>query len=186
MNYAKKGFEKLSQQERDEVISDLIYAFVNCKTVGEVSLFLQDILTRSELQLLSRRLRIAKLLLEGKTYDYIVGSLHVSHTTLAKVALWLADKGDGFRNIIKTLPKKEEIKDPLSSDFRYFKRRHGMYFWPEIVLEEIVNNANKRQKKRLQKAVASLDKTLIKKNKLHRELEKLLNSNPSSKYSSTT
>ncbi|MBI2032013.1 MAG: hypothetical protein HYT09_00025 [Candidatus Levybacteria bacterium] len=174
MNYTKKGFEKLSQQEKNEVISDLIYAFVNCKTVREAALFLQDILTRSELQLLSRRLRIAKLLLEGKTYESIEKSLHVSHTTVAKVAIWLADKGDGFRNIIKTLPKNKDSKDPLSYDFRNFKRRHAMYFWPELIIEEIIKNANKKQKERLRKSVASLDKSLIEKNKLHRELEKLL------------
>src|SRR3989338_2876052 len=102
-----KRIEKLSTKEQGELIFDLVNAIVSAKSVGEAALFLQDLLTKSEMKILAKRLRIAKLLIDGITYEQIKESLHVSHGTIAKIAAWLAERGDGFRKIIEKLPKNK-------------------------------------------------------------------------------
>lgn len=171
-----KGLHKLSKSERESIILELIEAFVSCKTIEEAAMFTQDLLTESELSFISRRLRIAKLLLRDKTYEEIQDSLYVSQTTIAKIAFWLNHRGEGFRNIIKKLPK-EPVKnyDPLTqSPWASLKRQYPMYFLPEIIIEQIVKMASKKQRERLSKVVLEVDSSMKEKSQLHRELEKLL------------
>ena len=64
-----KRLEKLSKTEQEELLLDLLQAFQIIKTLDEVALFVQDLLTRAEVKRLSKRLRIAKLLIDGYTYE---------------------------------------------------------------------------------------------------------------------
>ncbi|MEK7534267.1 MAG: hypothetical protein AAB600_02910, partial [Patescibacteria group bacterium] len=113
----------------------------------------------------------AKLLLSGMTYEEIEKNLHTSHTTVAKIAAWLAERGDGFRKIIEKLPKyKDEEKWFERSEWDSFKRRYSLYFWPELLLEEIVKNANQKQKERIRSVLERLEE----KSELHKNIEKLL------------
>lgn len=171
-----KGLHKLSKPERESIVLELIEAFVNCKTIEEAAMFTQDLLTESELSFISRRLRIAKLLLQNRTYNEIQDSLHVSQTTIAKIAFWLNHRGEGFRSIIKKLPSKlVKSSDPLmQSPWASLKRQYPAYFLPEIIIEQIVKMANKKQRERLSKIVFEVDSSMKAKSQLHRELEKLL------------
>jgi len=166
-----KRIEKLSRKEQEELVMDLVNALVQAQTLSDVALFLQDLLTKSEMKILAKRLRIAKLLLAGMTYQQVETGLHVSHGTVAKIAAWLAERGDGFRKIIEKLPKeKQEEKWFERSEWDKFKRRYSLYFWPELLLEEIVKNANEKQKERIR---AVLDR-LEEKSELHKKIERLL------------
>lgn len=171
-----KGLHKLSRLEKESIILELIEAFVNCKTIEEAAMFTQDLLTESELSFISRRLRIAKLLLQNKTYEDIQDSLHVSQTTIAKIAFWLNYRGEGFRNIIKKLPNKiVKNYDPLmQSPWTSLKRQYPSYFLPEIIIEQIVKMANKKQRERLSRVVSEVGNSVKAKSQLHRELERLL------------
>ena len=171
-----RGLNKLSKSERESIILELIEAFVNCKTIKEAAMFTQDLLTESELSFISRRLRIAKLLLQDKTYEEIQDLLHVSQTTIAKIAFWLNHRGEGFRNIIRKLPNKVvETYDPLmQSPWASLKRQYPAYFLPEIIIEQITKMANKKQRERLSKVVLEVDNSVREKSQLHRELERLL------------
>ncbi len=173
-----RGLHKLSKSERENIVLELIQSFVNCKTIEEAAVFTQDLLTESELSFISRRLRIAKLLLQDRTYKEIQDSLHVSQTTIAKIAFWLNHRGEGFRATIKKLPRgRVENHDPLmQSPWSSLKRQYPIYFLPEIIIEQIVKTANKKQKERLSKVVFELDSSMKAKSQLHRELEKLLRS----------
>ncbi|OGH19698.1 MAG: hypothetical protein A3D74_00380 [Candidatus Levybacteria bacterium RIFCSPHIGHO2_02_FULL_37_13] len=149
----------------------MVHALVQTQTIGEAALFVQDLLTKSEMKMLGKRLRIAKLLLSGMTYKEIQNNLHSSHTTVAKIAAWLAERGDGFRKIIEKLPKeKHEERWFERSEWDSFKRRYSLYFWPELLLEEIVKNANQRQKDRIKSVLERLEEKSV----LHKNIEKLL------------
>lgn len=166
-----KRLEKLSKQEQESLVFDLINALVQTKNVTETALFLQDLLTKTEMKVLAKRLRIAKLLLSGMTYQEIVDMLHVSHATIAKIAVWLSERGDGFRNIIKKLPEQKKLKSWADmSDWDHFKRRYSLYFWPELLLEEIVKQANKKQKDRIKSVLERLEE----KSELHKKIEHML------------
>jgi len=166
----EKRLDKLTKKEHEDMTLDLVNAIVGAKSIIDSALFLQDLLTKSEMKMLAKRLRIAKLLLAGSTYENIEMQLHASHSTVAKIAAWLSEKGDGFRAIIEKLPKQEEIKSPELSEWDSLKRKHSLYFWPELLLEEIVKSANDRQKQRIKDVLDSLER----KSQLHKNLEKLL------------
>lgn len=166
-----KRIEKLSKKEQDGLILDLVNAVVSAKSLKDAALFLQDLLTKSEMKILAKRLRIAKLLIAGKDYRDIEQNLHVGHTTIAKIAAWLSERGEGFRKIIGSLPKQtntnswEEI-----SDRDNFKRRYSLYFWPELLLEQIIKSARQKQKERIKNVLDRLEE----KSELHEKIEKAL------------
>lgn len=163
--------DKLSREEHEGLVLDLVNAIVGAKSVIDAALFLQDLLTKSEMKVLSKRLRIAKLLIQGMDYREIENSLHVSHSTIAKIAAWLSERGEGFRRIINSLPKQfNETSWKEISEWDNFKRRYSLYFWPEILLEEIIKGANNRQKDRIKGVLERLEE----KSELHRKIEKLL------------
>jgi len=168
-----KKIEKLSKSEQEGLVLDLINAFSLTGTLNDSALFLEDLLTKAEIKILSRRLRIAKLLLDGMTYRDIEKDLHVGHGTVAKIAIWLAERGDGFRKIVEKLPKKQDEKEWFErSEWDSFKRRYSLYFWPELLLEEIVRNANQREKERIKSVLERLEE----KSDLHKKIDKLLRS----------
>lgn len=84
---------------------DLVNAFRFVKSPLDTIELLEDLLSGKEIKNLSKRLRIAKLLLSDHTYQEIVFQLHCSFATVAKVNAWLLQGGKGFRNVIKQLPK---------------------------------------------------------------------------------
>lgn len=168
-----RRLDKLTKSEQEDLFVDLVNALVQTQNVSEAALFLQDLLTKKEAQNLSKRLRIAKLLIAGMTYEEIEKDIHVSHGTVAKIAIWLEERGDGFRKIIEKLPKREIEKEKTwvdLSDWDKFKRRHALYFWPDLLLEKIIESASRKQKDQFKKVLERLDE----KNELHRRIEKLL------------
>lgn len=167
----EKRLDKLTKKDYEDLITDLVNAIVGAKSVGDAALFLQDLLTKSEMKMLAKRLRIAKLLLAGMTYREIEKQLHVGHSTVAKIGIWLSEKGDGLRKIIKNLPQQKDIKSWQEySDWDRIKRRYSLYFWPELLLEEVIKSANNRQKQRIKDVLNGLER----KSELHKNLDKLL------------
>jgi TrpR-related protein YerC/YecD len=165
-----KRLDKLTKKDREELLTDLVSAIVGARSIGDAALFLQDLLTKAEIKMLSKRLRVAKLLLAGMTYKEIEKQLYVSHSTVAKIGIWLSERGDGFRKVVERLPKERQGKTLENSEWDTIKRRYSLYFWPELLLEEIIKSANNRQKQRIKDVLDSLEK----KSRLHKSLEKLI------------
>ena len=90
--------------------------------------------------------------------------------TIAKVQLWLQVHGEGFKTVLERTAHKHQPSKTEKSPWQSVKKKYPKYFWPQLLLEEIVNGANKREKERLLKIVDSLkDKT-----KLSKDLLKIL------------
>lgn len=127
-----------------DYVFDLVNAFKSIKSEGEAILFLQDILTASEIKNLSIRLRIARLLLADKTQREICMELHVSIATVSKVNRWLTEKGEGFKRIIQKLPIKYRIPPKLP-------KGPIEYHLPELLLTSaeflVADNQNKKMRK---------------------------------------
>lgn len=104
-----RRWEKLSKSEQADLLFDLLNALVILKTLPEMASFLTDLLTSDEVKFISKRLRIAKLLLSGWKYRDIELKLKVSQSTVAKVATWIKEKGSGFRCVISKLPQRRSI-----------------------------------------------------------------------------
>ena len=160
---------KLTKKESEDLILRFCQALTQIKKPEEAVKFITDLLSKSEAEMLAKRLKIAELLLEGETYQDIREALKVSHTTVARVSEWLKIQGEGYRLIVERTKKLAKI-EPQKPRLVGMKRLYPQYYWPEILLQEIVYSASKRQKQRLQKILDSLGE----KTKLYKQLSRLI------------
>jgi uncharacterized protein YerC len=80
--------------------------------------FINDLLTPMEKVMLSKRLAIALLIIDGNyTYEEIHRRLRVSRGTISKIAMTLALQGDGFRKQINKISRKKEMKNSIEELF---------------------------------------------------------------------
>lgn len=103
-----KRLEKLSPSDQEDLVFDLVNAFSIMKSPIDSAVLLQDLLTENEIRNLSKRLRIAKLILSGKTQDEITRDLHCSFGTVVKISTWLNHGGEGFKKVIRMLPERKK------------------------------------------------------------------------------
>ncbi|MEK7521677.1 MAG: Trp family transcriptional regulator [Patescibacteria group bacterium] len=100
---------KLSIKEQEDFVFDLINAFAHANTPTHSARLLHDLLTENEISNLAKRLRIAKLLLKGKTQEEVVDLTHSSFATVTKVNMWFDNAGDGLKHVISRLPKRRTV-----------------------------------------------------------------------------
>ncbi|MBI4057876.1 hypothetical protein HY405_00980 [Candidatus Microgenomates bacterium] len=148
-----RGSSKLTSHKRKELILDLCRALSVLRSPQEVADALTDLLTPKEIETIAKRLQIAEYLVKGNDYGYIRSQLRVGYSTIARVNTWLNLAGEGFKIMLSR--KKESPKIP-SDDERYdpyswynIKRRYSMYFWPQLLIEEFIKGADRREKKKI-------------------------------------
>jgi len=160
---------KLTKQERTRLILRFCQALSKIKNPEEAAAFVTDLLSESESEMLAKRLEIAEKLIAGDSYDKICENLKTSHGTVARVCEWLKLSGSGYRTIIERLEKTPEIKYGKMK-LSAMERKYPAYYWPQILLKQIVANASKRQKEQLEKTLSQFST----KTQLYRELSDLL------------
>ncbi len=84
-----------------KMIKELCEAFIKLETVEETEKFLEDLCTIKELESMAQRLRAAKMLLDGKTYNEIVDETEISSATLARVSKCVRYGDGGYKSIIE-------------------------------------------------------------------------------------
>lgn len=176
---AKFHPSKLSEKERECLFIELCYVLSRTVNIKEAAELLKDLLTEQEIEMIGKRLSIADLLLDGLTYSEIQRALKVSNTTIARVHEWIKVSGNGLRLAKEKLKKYKEkerkiLKATSSlSSWEKMKRQYPMYFWPQLVLEEIIKNANKKQKEKIRNILRQSKQ----KSKLYMQLDKILEKN---------
>jgi uncharacterized protein YerC len=161
---------KLNKKQQEELFIRFAKSLALLHGPMEIAQFLKDLLSEVEVLMFARRLQIAELLIAGETYLEISRHMKVSKGTIARVQTWLDLYGEGYRTVIGRLSKHDKPGRVPDDSFARVKRRYPAYFWPQLLLEEIVKSANKREKQRLQKVVSQLKE----KTQLSKQLEKLL------------
>lgn len=78
----------------------LVDAFLSCRTPEAMADFLRDVGTLSELQALSERLEVARLLGTGMSYREISQKTGASTTTVTRVAQFLENGCGGYRAVL--------------------------------------------------------------------------------------
>ncbi len=165
------NIHKLSKTEQDELFIGFVESLSRIRSSVEAANFVKDLLSESEVLMLARRLQVADLLLQGLTYEQIRKVIKVSFATIAKVQTWLRLYGEGYRTILARA-KKQINKEENHASFSWpqVKKKYPMYFWPQLLLEEIVKNANYREKKKLLRVAEELRG----KTKIARQLKRIL------------
>ncbi|HCP08799.1 MAG TPA: hypothetical protein DIT25_03320 [Candidatus Moranbacteria bacterium] len=97
----KVKYHQLSENEKKKYLGEFYSMVSLLKSREEVKNFFKDLLTLSEIVMISRRIQIAKMLLGGMTHDEIRRRLKVGFTTIAQVERWLSSGFGGYKNIIE-------------------------------------------------------------------------------------
>ncbi len=163
---------RMSQREIDKLFIDFAKALASVRNSVEAANLIKDLLTEQEVVIFARRLQIARLLEQGYTYGQIHRVMRVGNSTVAKVHAWMDLSGGGFKMVIKRTQSSESseaVNYDSASRFSH-KRKYPMYYWPELLLQEIVKSANKKEKERLLGVIEGLRK----KTRISRELTKIL------------
>src|SRR5690625_1492735 len=90
---------------RGEQLDQLFDAILSLETREECYKFFDDVATMNEIQSLSQRLQVAKMLHEGSTYNEIEDETNVSTATISRVRRCLDFGSGGYRTVLKRLKK---------------------------------------------------------------------------------
>lgn len=97
------------QKQVEERILDLFWTSLSTLSTKEkAALFLNDLLTPTEILMLSKRLTIAFMLIKGYEYTSINERLKVSDSTIWNVKLNLIHKGKTYKSVIEHIMNREK------------------------------------------------------------------------------
>jgi uncharacterized protein YerC len=88
---AKVDYRAVEPAKRREMMEQLATVFATLRNKDSIRFLLERLLTESEAVMITRRLRIAELLVGGLTYDQIKRKLRVGTSTIRDVDGWLTD-----------------------------------------------------------------------------------------------
>jgi TrpR-related protein YerC/YecD len=133
---------------------DEFYSIVTLlESKEEVKNFFKDLLSVSEALMLGRRIKIAKLLIEGSSYQTITSEIGASHATIAGVQRWLDAGFGGYLKAIGNLNKKLQEKEAeyarkYNNPWGELKRKYPTYFALSGFFEQLSKWAEEREKKK--------------------------------------
>lgn len=84
-------------------IDNLCKALLTLKTHEECKVFLSDICTIQELEVIAQRLEVAERLIDGESYVDINKNLGASTATISRVSKYLNYGDGGFRMVIERM-----------------------------------------------------------------------------------
>jgi TrpR-related protein YerC/YecD len=88
---------KVDRQDVGQGVAELAVALRTLRTEDEVTAFLRDLCTRSELEALAHRWQTARLVDEGLPYVEIAERVPTSTATVTRVAQWVRHGAGGYR-----------------------------------------------------------------------------------------
>ncbi len=87
----------------DKSIDQLFDAILTLKNMEECYVFFDDLCTVNEIQALSQRLEVARMLGKGSTYSQIEGETGASTATISRVKRCLNYGNDGYKLTLERL-----------------------------------------------------------------------------------
>lgn len=97
--------EKINPSLKNQIVKTLAQSIGDLKSFDEANTFLEDFLTESELESLSKRLAIAYWLRKGRSYSNIKTNLKVSSATVASIQS--KSRSEGFQLALRNLEAEE-------------------------------------------------------------------------------
>ncbi|AFC33421.1 YerC [Paenibacillus mucilaginosus 3016] len=100
-----QGVEGTMQLKKlnDKAIDQLFEAILTLKDIEECYVFFDDLCTVNEIQSLSQRLEVARMLRKGNTYNQIEAETGASTATISRVKRCLNYGNDGYKMTLERL-----------------------------------------------------------------------------------
>ena len=110
MNARKgQGDKKLEKKELDRLIDELYEILTKPKSKEDFATLLADLCTYTEIEQMARRAYAAKLFLQGKTYNTIIGETELSSATLSRISRCINHGSGGYAKFIEPGGQTEKI-----------------------------------------------------------------------------
>lgn len=90
----------IDRKVSDEMIEDLYKLIVSVSSVEDCKDLFDDLCTVKETEQMAQRVRAAKLLIEGKTYNQVTEETEISSATLSRVSRCV-QYGKGYTKFLK-------------------------------------------------------------------------------------
>jgi TrpR-related protein YerC/YecD len=87
-------------EHKDEKIEALLRLILTLDNMEDCRALFDDLCTRKELEKMAERIYAARLLMEGKTYNQVMGEADISSATLSRVSRCV-QYGTGYKKLIK-------------------------------------------------------------------------------------
>ena len=87
-------------EELKKNIKELFELILTLKTQEDCEKFFDDLCTHKELEAMAQRLKAAKMIMKGNTYEQIIKETEISSATLSRVSKCVK-YGNGYKNYIK-------------------------------------------------------------------------------------
>ncbi len=104
---------QVNKQVEKKIFKELYKVLADFRKPKQVESFFKDVLSETERTVIAKRLGIAQMLHQGKSYKEIKDSLKVSSATIASVSSWLEKGGEGLKLAIRVI-EAEEWAEELS------------------------------------------------------------------------
>lgn len=139
-------YNELSDNDKKKFLGEFYSMIALLKSRDEAKNFFKDLLTIGEVVMISRRIQVAKLLLEGYTYEEIRKKLKIGLSTISQVERWLNNGFGGYRKTIAEYKKKYPEKDEFEKYGRVpFSREWVRKKYPaHYLLANLLNKKSKR------------------------------------------
>ena len=85
---------------KQEHIRELYRLITSIRTEQDCEALFEDLCTRKEIEKMAERVRAAKLLMEGKTYNQVIAEADISSATLSRVSRCV-QYGKGYTKLLK-------------------------------------------------------------------------------------
>ena len=100
------------KENRNEELDTLFRAFLAMEDIEDCYNLFSDMFTDQEMVSFARRLRVAKLLLNGATYGMIQEQIPVSSATITRINTVLQYGEGGYSSIVERLIKQKKDESP--------------------------------------------------------------------------
>lgn len=81
-------------------IDNLFEVIIRAKSVKDCQNLFEDLCTDKEIEQMAQRIKAAKLLMEGNTYNQVIEQTDISSATLCRVSRCV-QYGKGYKNFVK-------------------------------------------------------------------------------------
>jgi TrpR-related protein YerC/YecD len=99
----ERGIRMQLKKLNDKSVDQLFEAILTLKTLEECYIFFDDLCTVNEIQSMSQRLEVARMLGKGYTYSQIEAQTGASTATISRVKRCLNYGNDGYKMALERL-----------------------------------------------------------------------------------
>lgn len=96
--------------QRNAALDELFEAILCLENLEECRAFFGDLFTMQELLSFTSRLQVARLLLQGETYQSVRSQVAVSSSTITRISTELQFGSGGYRTVLERLQKRADAR----------------------------------------------------------------------------